>query len=51
MTAALAAVVDLVRTGVLADSGPQVAPLEDAALVHHAMQDRTAPPKTVLRIG
>jgi NADPH2:quinone reductase len=51
MTDALAAVVDLVRTGVLAGRGPQVAPLEDAALVHHAMQDRTAPPKTVLRIG
>jgi NADPH:quinone reductase len=51
MTEALVAVVGLVRTGVLAGSEPNVAPLEDAASVHRAMHDRTAPTKTVLRIG
>jgi NADPH2:quinone reductase len=47
---ALRAVVDLVHRGVLREAAPAIVPLEHAAEVHQALEDRTAPAKTVLAV-
>jgi NADPH2:quinone reductase len=51
VSAAAAAVADLVQRGFLHGPDPAVRPLEEAADVHRALEDRTAPPKTVLAVG
>ncbi|WP_084216409.1 quinone oxidoreductase family protein [Pseudonocardia spinosispora] len=48
--AALSAVVDLIHRGVLVEPAPSVLPLERVAEVHQALEDRTAPAKTVLAL-
>jgi NADPH:quinone reductase len=50
VAAALSAIVDLVHRDVLGEPAPSIAPLEDAAEVHHALETRTAPGKTVLAV-
>jgi NADPH2:quinone reductase len=50
VTAAATAVIDLLHRGLLGESGPVVLPLERAAEAHQALENRTAPPKTVLAI-
>ncbi len=45
---ALAAVVALVARGSLQEPAPAIEPLENAASVHRAIEDRTAPPKALL---
>lgn len=42
--------VDLLHRGLLREPLPVVLPLERAAEVHQALENRTAPPKTVLAI-
>jgi NADPH2:quinone reductase len=48
--AALSAIVDLVHRDVQREAAPSIAPLEGAAEVHHALETRTAPHKTVLAV-
>src|SRR5690606_40348943 len=48
--AATAAIVDLVRRDVLRGPAPSILPLERAADAHRALEDRSAPTKTVLAI-
>jgi NADPH2:quinone reductase len=48
--AALSAVVDLVHRGVVREPAPAVLPLDRAAEVHAALENRTAPAKTVLAV-
>lgn len=50
MTEALRAVVGLVSDGVLCGTAPHVAPLDEAISVHRALEERTAPTKTVLEV-
>ncbi|WP_131735694.1 quinone oxidoreductase family protein [Actinomadura roseirufa] len=47
---ALAAVVSLTHRGVLREPAPSVVPLSNVAEVHHALETRSAPPKTVLAL-
>jgi NADPH:quinone reductase len=47
---ALRAVVGLTHRGVLREPPPSAVPLKDVAGVHRALEDRSAPPKTVLAI-
>ncbi|TDD13727.1 zinc-binding dehydrogenase [Nonomuraea diastatica] len=47
---ATAAIVDLVHSGVLNEPAPAVLPLERAARAHTELENRTAPPKTVLKV-
>jgi hypothetical protein len=49
--AALYGLVDLLARGALDEPAPAVAALGDAAAVHQAFADRTAPPKTVLDVS
>lgn len=51
VAAAAAAVVGLLHRGILREPDPSVLPLERAAEVHRALEDRTAPPKTVLAVN
>ncbi|MEU7052563.1 quinone oxidoreductase family protein [Streptomyces eurythermus] len=48
--AALSALVDLVHRGVLREPAPAILPLDRVAEVHQALEDRTAPAKTVLAV-
>ena len=48
---ALAAVVALVARGALQEPAPAIESLEDAAAVHHASENRTAPGKTLLAVA
>ncbi|MEU6712330.1 zinc-binding dehydrogenase [Nonomuraea sp. NPDC046802] len=48
--AALSAVVGMTYRGVLREPAPAVVPLDDAAEVHRALENRSAPPKTVLAV-
>jgi NADPH2:quinone reductase len=48
---ALAAVVELVHGGVLGEPLPAIVPLEQVADVHRALEERTAPAKTVLAVN
>ncbi|MDT0345072.1 quinone oxidoreductase family protein [Streptomyces litchfieldiae] len=48
--AALTALVDLVHRGVLREPAPAILPLDRVAEVHRALEDRTAPAKTVLAV-
>jgi NADPH2:quinone reductase len=48
--AALSAVVDLVHRDVLREPVPAIVPLDRVAEVHQALEDRTAPAKTVLAV-
>lgn len=50
VTVAATAVIDLLHRGLLGESGPVVLPLERAAEAHQALENRTAPSKTVLAI-
>jgi NADPH2:quinone reductase len=50
LKATATAVVDLLHRGLLREPVPVVLPLERAAEVHRALENRTAPPKTVLAI-
>lgn len=50
LKAAATAVADLLHRGLLREPVPVVLPLERAAEVHQALDNRTAPPKTVLAI-
>lgn len=50
VSTALSAVVDLVHRDVLREPSPSVLPLERAVEVHQALEDRTAPVKTVLAL-
>jgi NADPH:quinone reductase len=50
VTAAATAVVDLLHRGLLREPAPMVLPLKRAAEAHQALENRTAPPKTVLAI-
>ncbi|MFI7441044.1 zinc-binding alcohol dehydrogenase family protein [Nonomuraea indica] len=47
---ALSAVVGLTHRGVLREPAPSVVPLDDVAEVHRALENRSAPPKTVLAV-
>jgi NADPH2:quinone reductase len=47
---ALAALVGLVHRGVLTEPIPAIVPLEQVGDVHRALEDRTAPAKTVLAV-
>ncbi|HZE39297.1 MAG TPA: zinc-binding dehydrogenase [Stackebrandtia sp.] len=47
---ALSAIVDLTHRGLLGTDAPAVVPLDEAAEVHRALEDRRAPVKTVLRV-
>jgi NADPH2:quinone reductase len=49
--AALYGLVDLMARGALDEPRPAVVPLGEAAAVHQAFADRTAPPKTVLDVS
>lgn len=51
VSAAAEAVVGLLHRGILREPAPAVLPLERAAEVHRALEERSAPPKTVLAIG
>lgn len=51
VTGALMRVIDLVNSGVLRQPTPTILPLEGAADVHDALENRTAPAKTVLAVG
>ncbi|MGP3974330.1 quinone oxidoreductase family protein [Streptomyces sp. 8N114] len=46
----ISAVVDLTHRGVLREPAPSVVSLDDVVEVHRALENRTAPPKTVLAI-
>lgn len=48
---ALAAIVALVARGSLQEPAAAIEPLENAASVHQAIEDRTAPPKTLLSLS
>ncbi|GLY81241.1 quinone oxidoreductase family protein [Actinoallomurus iriomotensis] len=48
---AISAVVGSTHRGVLREPAPSVVPLEDVAGVHRALENRSAPPKTVLAVG
>jgi NADPH2:quinone reductase len=48
--AALSALVDLVHRGALGEPAPAVLPLDRVAEVHQALEERTAPAKTVLAV-
>jgi len=48
---ALAAVVALVARGALKEPAPAIEPLESAASVHQAIEERTAPPKALLSLS
>lgn len=50
LKAAATALVDLLHRGLLREPVPVVLPLERAAEIHQALENRTAPPKTVLAI-
>lgn len=50
VTAALSAVVTLTHRDVLREPPPAVVPLAQAASVHRALEERTAPAKTVLAV-
>ena len=47
---AISAVVDLAHRGVLREPAPVVVPLDEVVEVHRALENRSAPPKTVLAI-
>lgn len=47
---AISAVVELTHRGVLPEPAPSVVPLDDVVKVHQALEDRSAPPKTVLAV-
>ncbi|MFF2550278.1 zinc-binding alcohol dehydrogenase family protein [Nocardia sp. NPDC058058] len=47
----LAAVADLAHRGILVQNGLAVVPLDEVAEVHRALEQRTAPPKTVLAVS
>ncbi|MFB7723530.1 zinc-binding alcohol dehydrogenase family protein [Nocardia sp. NPDC056100] len=47
----LTAVTDLVHRGILVQDGLAVVPLAEVAAVHRALEQRTAPPKTVLAVS
>jgi NADPH2:quinone reductase len=47
---AISAVIDLTDRGVLREPGPSVVPLDNVVEVHRALENRAAPPKTVLAI-
>ncbi|MBN6050361.1 hypothetical protein JYK22_00335, partial [Nonomuraea sp. RK-328] len=47
---ALSAVVGLTHRGVLREPAPSVVPLSDVAEIHRALENRSAPPKTVLAV-
>lgn len=51
VSAALASVLQLLARGVLRAPAPAIRPWQQAAAVHHELEQRTAPPKTVLRPG
>jgi NADPH2:quinone reductase len=51
VSTALAAVVELVHGGVLGEPLPAIVPLDQAADVHRALEERTAPAKTVLAVN
>jgi len=48
---ALAAIIALVARGSLQEPAAAIEPLENAASVHRAIEDRTAPPKTLLSLS
>ncbi|HEY2204428.1 MAG TPA: hypothetical protein VGH99_08135 [Pseudonocardia sp.] len=48
--AAASALVDLLARGVLREPAPSVRPLAEAAAVHRALEQRSAPAKTVLAV-
>jgi NADPH2:quinone reductase len=47
---AMSAVVGLLHRGVLREPEPSIVPLDRAAEVHHALETRTAPAKTILAL-
>jgi NADPH2:quinone reductase len=51
VSAALEGVLQLLARGILREPGPAIRPLQQVPQVHHELEHRTAPPKTVLSVG